>query len=116
MIKVLNHTSHKAYENAAKISNIQDSLESLKLGLKANMDKSDLIDKLLITYNDYFLSIQQLGTKISDLIQLTQAAVKGNVDQVALEGSLWPQIVESLDPQTRSFPNLKFYVAKTTKV
>ena len=116
LIKVLNHTSHKAHENAAKIANIQDSLESLKLDLRADMDKSNLIDKLLITYNDYFLSIQQLGTKISDLIQLTQAAVKGNVDQVALEGSLWPQIVESLDPQTRSFPNLKFYVAKTTQV
>ena len=51
-----------------------------------------------------------------DLIQLTQAAVKGNVDQVAFEGSLWPQIIDSLDPQTRSFPNLKYYVQKTTKV
>ena len=51
-----------------------------------------------------------------DLIQLTQAAIKGYVDQVALEGSLWPQIVESLDPQTRSFPNLKYYVRKTTEV
>ena len=88
LIKVLNHTSHKAHENAAKIANIQDNLEALKLGLKSNADKSDLIDKLLITYNDYELSIRQLGTKISDLIQLTQAAVKGNVDQVALEGSL----------------------------
>ena len=105
LIKVLNNTSHKAHENAAKIANIQDSLESLKLDLKNNSAKSDMLDKLLITYDDYELSISQLGAKISELVQLTQAAVKGNVDQVALKGALWPQIVESLDPQTRSFQN-----------
>ena len=116
MIKVLNNTSHKAHENSEKIVSIQNSLESLKLDLKGNSDKSDMLDKLIITYDDYELSIAQLGDKISELVQLTQAAVKGNVDQVALKGQLWPQIVESLDPQTRSLPNLKYYVAKTTIV
>merc|ERR1711872_958604 len=99
-----------------KIVSIQNSLESLKLDIKGNSDKSDMLDKLIITYDDYELSIAQLGDKISELVQLTQAAVKGNVDQVALKGQLWPQIVESLDPQTRSLPNLKYYVTKTTDV
>merc|ERR1712055_1218064 len=80
MIKVLNNTSHKAHENAEKIASIQNSLDSLKLDLKGNSDKSDMLDRLIITYDDYELSIAQLGNKISELVQLTQAAVKGNVD------------------------------------
>ena len=116
MIRVLNNTSHKAHENSEKIVSIQNSLENLKLDVKTNSVKSDMLDKLIITYDDFELSIAQLGDKISELVQLTQAAVKGNVDQVALKGQLWPQIVESLDPQTRSLPNLKFYVARTAIV
>ena len=116
MIRVLNSTSHKAHENSEKIASIQNSLDNLKLDVKTNSEKSDMLDKIIITYDDFELSIAQLGEKISELVQLTQAAVKGEVDQVALKGQLWPQIVEALDPQTRSMQNLKFYVARTAIV
>ena len=58
LIKVLNHTNHRAYGNSAKITNIQESLESLKLDIKMKSDKSNLIDRVLATYNDFDISIQ----------------------------------------------------------
>ena len=115
-IKVLNHTSHIAFENSVAINKMQNKLDSLNHKINENVNKTELREQVMLTLEDINMGILQVQVKVQELIDMTQYAVKHEVAPEALKGPIWPQIVEALDPITRAFPNLKYYVQKSSSV